>query len=461
MGQSVTKLSSRALVCVLVAMAPVALQAQRPDPLGQLVAEALRTNLGLEGERLAERRATAEVREARGLFFPSLGLQSRYSRLGGVPNIGDLINPAYATLNQLTGTSRFPTNINFTLPQRHESRLELVQPIFNPGILANYSVARARADGQRMQLAAAARQLAADVQVAYLQDASARRAVEIYEATLVLVLENERVAERLLGAGSATPEAVFRARAERADVEQQLAEARERRLAASRALNRIVRRPLDAPVEVVPDSVFDRLPLDITADSAVARALAAREELRQVEAGVQAAEGAGRAATAAFLPSVSVALDYGFQGPDLAFRSSNDFWLASVVVSWNLFNGGRDAARRSEAGYEADRARTQRQDLADRIALQVRTAHEAAVVARSAIVTADARLEAARRTFELVRRRYEEGVASSIEFVDARTAYTSAQLNRVLTAYRYAIRWVELERAAALREMGLAQGAQE
>ncbi len=434
------------LVIVLFASASVALEAQRPDPLGQLVTEALRTNLGLEGERLAERRAAAEVREARGLFFPSLGLQSRYSRLGGVPNIGDLINPAYATLNQLTGTS-------LTLPQAHESRLELVQPVFNLGIVANYAVAGARADGQRMQLAAAARQLAADVQVAYLQEASARRAVEIYDATQALVRENERVAERLLAAGSATPEAVFRARAERADVEQQLAEAREQQLAAARALNRIVRRPLDAPVEAVPDSVFERLPLDITADSAVARALAAREELRQADAGVRAAQASGRAATAAFFPSVSVALDYGFQGPDIAFRSSNDFWLASVVVSWNLFNGGRDAARASEAGYEADRARTQRQDLADRIALQVRTAHEAAAVARSAITTADARLEAARRTFELVRRRYEEGVASPIEFVDARTAYTSAQLNRVLTAYRYAIRWVELERAAALREV--------
>ncbi len=328
-----------------------------------------------------------------------------------------------------------------------------MQPVFNLGIVANYAVARARADGQRMQLAAAARQLAADVQVAYLQEASARRAVEIYDATQVLVRENERVAERLLAAGSATPEAVFRARAERADVEQQLAEAREQQLAAARALNRIVRRPLDAPVEAVPDSVFERLPLDITADSAVARALAAREELRQADAGVRAAQASGRAATAAFFPSVSVALDYGFQGPDIAFRSSNDFWLASVVVSWNLFNGGRDAARASEAGYEADRARTQRQDLADRIALQVRTAHEAAAVARSAITTADARLEAARRTFDLVRRRYEEGVASPIEFVDARTAYTSAQLNRVLTAYRYAMRWVELERAAALREV--------
>jgi len=50
-----------------------------------------------------------------------------------------------------------------------------------------------------------------------------------------------------------------------------------------------------------------------------------------------------------------------------------------------------------------------------------------------------------------VRRRYEEGAASSIEFVDARTTYTNAQLNRVLTGYGYAVRWVELERAAALR----------
>src|SRR3989454_2138949 len=320
--RSIAKLSSAVLACVFLTAAPLVLAAQRPDPLGQLVTEALRTNLGLEGDRLAERRVAAEVREARGLFFPSLGLQSRYSRLGGVPNIGDLINPASATLTQLPGTNRFPTNINFTLPQRHESRLELVQPLFNAGILANYAAARARADGQRMQLAAAARQLAGDVQIAYLQEASARRAVEIYEATLVLVQENERVAERLLGAGSATPEAVYRARAERADVEQQVAEARERQLAASRALNRIVRRPLDAPVEVVPDSVFDHLPLDITADSAVARALAAREEVRQGEAGGHAAQAAGRGATAAVLPHGALAAGYRFQSTDAPVPSS-------------------------------------------------------------------------------------------------------------------------------------------
>ncbi|MGH7672970.1 MAG: TolC family protein [Gemmatimonadales bacterium] len=428
------------------------------DPLGPLVAEALRNNLGLQGERLAERRAAAEVREARGLYFPSLGLESRYSRLEGVPNIGDLLNPAYAALNQLTGSSRFPTDLDITLPPRHESRLRLVQPLVNAGIVANYAVARGRYDGQRSELRAAARRLAADVQIAYLQEASSRRVVEILGATLTLVQENERVAERLLGAGRATPEAVHRARAERADVEQQLAEARERAVAAARAFNQLLDRPLDTAIEVVPDSAFDA-PLGLSADDAVAHALAAREELGQADAGVKAGQAARRIATAAFLPSVVAVLDYGWQSRDFAFRPSEDYWTASLVMSWRLFDSGGDLARRSAAGLERDRAVLARRELGNRITLEVRTVHEAASVAQAAIATAEARREAARRTFTLVRRRFEEGAASTIELVDARTALTSAELNRVVTAYRYAIRWVELERAAALRDLPSLKGA--
>jgi len=83
----------------------------------------------------------------------------------------------------------------------------------------------------------------------------------------------------------------------------------------------------------------------------------------------------------------------------------------------------------------------------------VRQAYEAAIVAREAIATAEARVAAARRTFDLVRRRYEEGEANQIEFLDARTQLTNAELNRALTANRYAMRYVDLERAAALRSL--------
>jgi outer membrane protein TolC len=194
------------------------------------------------------------------------------------------------------------------------------------------------------------------------------------------------------------------------------------------------------------------LALDV--ETAVAHALSHREELDQVDAGIRTGEAGVRAATAAFFPTVSFAFDYGFQGREVAIQTSQDYWVASIVVSWNLFNGGSDLARRAAAGLEVERGRTLRTDLEERIALEVRTAYDAAVVARDAIATAASRLDAASRTFELVRRRYEEGVASPVELVDARTALTAAQLNRVVTAYGFALRYVDLERAAALRDLG-------
>ena len=426
---------------------------QQPDPMGPLVAEAFRANLGLEADRLADREGAADVSAARGRFLPSLELDARSSRLSGVPNIGTFVNPAFQALNGVLGSNRFPTNLDFTLPQANDSHLELRQPLFNAGLVAGYEAARARSDGRHDALLASSRRLAAEVQTAYLDEASARRAVEIYAAALALAEENERVAERLVAAGRATPEAVFRARADRSDVEQRLAEARQGQAAAARVFNQMLRRPLDARVEVIPDSALD-LPLTIGADSAVANALAHREELRGADAGIRSAEAGTRAATAAYLPSLSLAVDYGYQGRDPGFHPGQDYWMASLVVSWNLFDGGSDAARREAANLAVRQARVRRQDLDEQIEVEVRSAYDAATVARAAIATAQDRLDAARATYQLVRRRYEEGVASPVELVDARTELTAAELNRSVTAYQYAIRYVDLERAAALRDLG-------
>jgi outer membrane protein TolC len=122
-------------------------------------------------------------------------------------------------------------------------------------------------------------------------------------------------------------------------------------------------------------------------------------------------------------------------------------------VQWSVFNGGRDGARREQAVMDGRRARVARQDLERRIELDVRQAYDAARVARSSIGTAQDRLAAAKRSFELVSRRYDEGMASQVEFIDARAAYTRAGLNLILTRQSYATRCADLERAAALRSL--------
>lgn len=85
--------------------------------------------------------------------------------------------------------------------------------------------------------------------------------------------------------------------------------------------------------------------------------------------------------------------------------------------------------------------------------VQVENAYDAVQSARRALATADDRVAAAERAFTLVQRRFAEGLASQLEFIGARSAYTSAAINQILTRFTFATRVVELERAAALRTL--------
>lgn len=417
------------------------------------VAEALGANLAIAQQTAALRRAEAGVREAGGRFMPSLGVNARYSELSGVVNIGDFINPAYDALNQLIGQQRFPTDVSATLPFRQETKLDLTLPLFNDALFAARAAARAQRDLVGSTRQAARRQLAADVQQAWLGYATAARAVEVFEATLPVLDENLRVSERLIGAGQATPDVLLRARAERSDVLQQLAEARRQRDAAQRGFNLLRNREPDAPITLVSDSTLLTVP-SFDRATLTARALGRREELAQTAAGITAAEAQERLATAAFLPSLTLAASYGVQGNRYRFDQNNDVGLASLVLSWNLFNGTQDAARREQARAARDEATWRQREVALGVRVQVANAIDAVEAARSTLTTADDRFASAERAFMLVQRRYAEGLATPVDFLGARAAYTSAALNQVITRFAFASRVVELERVAALRTLG-------
>jgi len=190
----------------------------------------------------------------------------------------------------------------------------------------------------------------------------------------------------------------------------------------------------------------------LTLDEALAAAQR-REERAQVAAGTAAARAQGRAATSGFLPVLAVAADYGVQGAEYHFDTDHDAGMASLVLQWNLFNGGQDAMRRQQAS-SARRAMALRSAETDRlIALDVRTAFDAVDVARQGLAAATARVDAAQRAFQMVDRRFTEGLAPHLEWADARQQFTAAELNLVMSRYALAARYVDLERAAALRRI--------
>lgn len=446
----------RPIVFLALLTSPLVAQA----PLDGYVREGLRANQGLVARRLALARAEAGEREASGRWLPSVTMTARYSeRSGNILDLGALVNPAFRALNQLTGSSQFPTNLRLGQPFKQETSVRLLQPVFNPAVLAGSVIARRAREAEALGVAGAERQLAAQIRLAYLDHARAVRLAELHRATLVLLEENLRVTEALLAHGAATPDAVLRARADRSEGVQRVAEAEQLVTASREAFNLLLERPLDAAVELAPDSTLG-ITLAPSRDSALGRGLAAREELRQLEAGARVAEGQRRLAEAAFLPTVSLALDYGFQGEEFDFGRRQDYLVASVVLQWNLFNGGQDRARRDQAVLAAEALRAQRQAAARQVELEIRTAWNAAAVRRQAVATAADRLASAERNYGLVERKHREGAASQVELIDARTAYTSARLNQLFTTYDYLARTVEFERAAALYPAPAPEGAE-
>ena len=434
---------------IIVSSGAPALRAQS-RALDDYVALGLRQNLGLRQEELAVQRSGAALREARGLFLPTATLNARHTDVRGqVVDFGEFINPVFATLNQLTGTANFPTDVALRLPLRQETSVRVAQPVFQPAIIAGFRAAGAVRDAQEATRDARVHAVAAEIRSAYLQHAKARRLAELRGATRLLLDEQVRVISRLIEAGRATPDALSRARAELSDVIQREAEARQLVAAAAHSFNMVLGRPLTDEVVVEAESalVFGAMP---SLDDAIMSGAGRRAELRALGAAERAAVAQRRAAQSNYLPNLAVALDYGVQGNDYRFSQDVDFTTLSVVASWNLFNGGRDAARAEQAGLEARRLALQGEDAKRGVELQVRLAWQAAEVARAGITTAEDQRVAAARTHELMRRRAEEGLASPLELSQARTQLTAAELNAVFTTYDYYLRRVELDRAAAL-----------
>jgi len=416
------------------------------------VAEALRANLALAQQTAQVERANAALREVRGGYLPSVGVAARYSEVSGVVNIGDFINPAYSALNQLIGEQRFPTNVNATLPFKQESKLELTMPLFNGALNAANAIAKTQRDLVGTGRRAAMRQLAADVQIAWLGYASLDRAVATLDSTLPLLDENIRVTTRLIDAGQTTPDALLRARAERSDLLQQLDETRRQRAATQRAFNLLRDREPNTPIALAEDSTLLQTQ-SLTLDALIAHALAHREELAQASGGIRLATAQQRLASSGYLPSLALSASYGVQGNQYRLSRRDDVALANIVLSWNLFNGGQTGARREQALAARNEADLRRREAERALRLQVENAYDGVEAARSALTTADDRFTAAERAFVLVQRRLAEGLATQIEFIGARASYTSAAINRILTRFTFATRAVELERAAALRTL--------
>ncbi len=430
------------------------------------VREGLRSNLSLRAQTLEVERGAAALDGARARYFPEAGLAARYTRAEGGRSIdlplGDLLNPAYQTLNDLLVAQgrqpQFPVVENQSIPflreREQDTRVTLRVPLINPAIPAAVRAQRALLGASEYQRQALGRRLKRDISVGYLGWLSAVRTQGIVDASLVLLRENLRVNESLHRNGKITQDQVLRAQAELLAVTQQSREAQNGASQSRSYLNFLLNRPLDTTLEDAEVSAAVSMSTHALQELRQA-ALANRPELAQLSSLTRATEAQKRVAEAERWPTLSFGADGGIQGEDYEFGRGSNFATVSLLLNWTFFDGGARRAAVRQANATARRTAVQLSELEQQVQLEVQQSLDALETSADSLATAEARADAARAAFRIASRKRDEGASSQVEFIDARSSLTGAELNLNVTRFEVLARQAELDYATAAGNLSL------
>ena len=420
----------RVVLLVLLATLPAA--AQETLTLEDAIARSL-----AHSARLAEieaRRAGAEAAEdGHGAAKrPVVSAQAGYTRTNHVDEFSIL------------APGQPPRVLYPDVPDNYRARLDLQWPIYTAGrVDALERAARAEVSAVGEELEAARADLRLEVTRAFWALVTARQTERVLERSLERFDRHVSDLQARLDQGFISPHELLNAQAHRSRQRLLAIEAGATRQKAEMDLRRLIGGDDAAIVPAEPSTV--------SAPSHAAE-VGERPERRALEFRLEAAGDRQDAATAAGRPQIFVGGGYDLARPNPRIFPRADRWEpswdASVNFSWTLWDGGRRAAEIAQAAA-ASRAIDARLSEFDRQArLELRSRALDVEAARAGIATADEGVRAAVEARRVLEERYDAGVATSTEVLDAEIAVLQAELDRTRATASLRVAEAGLTRAA-------------
>jgi outer membrane protein TolC len=415
----------------------------------------IREGLG-QNERIKQQGYLGQQRrhaleEAKGLGLPSVSLNGSYTLAAGgraisIP-VGDMLNPVYTTLNELTGTNSFPQleNVDEQLNPNnfYDLKLRAAYPLYNPDVRYNKQLKEQMTNMSELDIAVAQKSLAEEIRVAYFNYLQAQQAISIYREAMGLLQESRRVNQKLFDNGVANYTVVTRAANEITKMEAQIAEAENNARNAASYFNFLLNRPLDSAIEADPTFTDVNYPFP----QQVTGTPGSREELRQL-ALVNAMQETNLKWKQTYkLPRVNAFLDAGSQGFNFEVGNGSLYMLGGLSIELPLYSGNTNVAKVKQAQMEVAASASQQAYVAGQLNLQWENSLRSYQSALEVFNSTKSQVESAARYYRDIEKRYREGQALYIEFLDARNELTQARLQQSLYLLKVWSNWAGMERA--------------
>jgi outer membrane protein TolC len=279
---------------------------------------------------------------------------------------------------------------------------------------------------------------------AYLAGLRARAALESVKANLAVAESLLKLVRSQKAAGTGTGIEVTRAEVQLANERQRLLVTQNEVARADLGLLKLVGLKLDTRIELADQLGY--VPSEpITAEAARELARRARPELKAQREREESARLNYSATRLERLPSLVAFGDYGTIGTGADRLLPTRSYGVSLRVP--LFDGGRRDARRGEAASVLRQEQIRSRDLDAQVELEIRLALETLENGGGQVKTAAEGLQLAENELAQARRRYEAGVATSLETTDAQARLERARENQVSALVSYNTAQIDLNTA--------------
>ncbi len=423
-----------AAAAALVLSLPEASAAQDPPvvllTVNDAIDRAMATSHRLAETRAREEGALAAVKSRRAAEQPTLWQTGSFSRTNHVDEFG---------VPQPDNTLRV---IYPDIPDNYFARASMQWPIYTAGrtdALIRAAEAESRAVAYDFEVARA--DLRLEVVRAYWALVTASESVRVVQEGLSRADAQLRDVRSRFDNGLIPPNEVSAVEAQRARQQLQLIDAQMLRNNVLEELRRLT----GITGDIVPSEPLIGSTPQTAGDPE-------RAELNALQQRVNAAQERVSAIEAARKPqfAFTAALDYANPNPRIFPRDDQwrTSWEVGVTASWLLWDGGRTEADSAEAAATARALRARQADTNSMITTEVRQRRLELESARAAVDAATAAVTSAAEARRVVTERFNVGVATSTDVLDAQVVLLQAELDR--TRAFATIRLAEARLARAL-----------
>lgn len=421
------------------------------------IREALGNNLSLREKKIPVEKSLLALKEARSYFLPTTRFEAQHTLARGGRNIdipvGDLLNPVYNTLNQLTGSNKFPSvkNVSEQLnPDNfYDVRLRTSLPLLNPDLKAQQQIRQKEIELEQLNYESYARELVKEVKTAYYQYLLSRDAAGIFEQAMVLVQQHLRLNQSLLRNGKGVPANIARAESEVMKVQARLQQAEADTRNAQAYFNFLLNKPLSDSIEVSTFAPTD--PVQVLSGSF--DNVGGREELKSLRVAGEINRQVLRMDQSFRIPRINLFLDLAAQGFDFRVKSNSFYYLGGIQLSIPVFSGHRNLYKAAQTKLDGRMIELKQAQTTQQLILAAFVSRNAVNTAKENMAAAAKELEAARSYFSLTEKSYREGVTGFIELLDARNQLTDAGLKLNITRFSLLKAQAELERQTAVFDL--------